>query len=58
MKKINYEKKSVSLILAKKEFIDTKSNGVSMDNMIIEFSSRYRESITKPIYCPYIISKI
>jgi hypothetical protein len=58
MKKINYEKKSVSLILAKVEIIDTTIKGLSMDDMIIEFSSRYRESVTKPIYCPYIMSKI
>jgi hypothetical protein len=58
MKKSKGDIKSVSLILAKIELVKQGEGVPSTNDMIKEYSEKYRESISKPVFCPYIISKI
>jgi hypothetical protein len=58
MRKEKSRHKPATLILAKIEKVEENEKVSTLDLMIKEWSERYRESITKPLNCPYIISKI
>lgn len=58
MKKIKITHKSACMILAKIEKVENDYSKPTTNSMIKEYSEKYRESISSPIHCPYIISKI
>lgn len=58
MKKFKIIHKSACMILAKIEKVEDDNSKPTTDSMIKEYSEKYRESISKPIQCHYIISKI
>ena len=58
MKKNKIVHKSACMILAKVEKVEDDNSKPTTDSMIKEYSEKYRESISSPVHCPYIISKI
>lgn len=50
--------KSACVILAKIEEVESDYAKPTTNSMIKEYSEKYRESISSPVHCPYIISKI